>query len=69
MKVKVKKETSPQPEDIFLLCVVGGNLGGAVDQVDGGLALEGLLRVVLVRLLVLVETELLFLQDYTNLLP
>lgn len=59
----------PQPKDVFLLSVVGGNLGGAVDQVDGGLALEGLLGVVLVRLLVLVETELLLLQDDTNLLP
>ena len=69
MKVKVKKETSPQPEDIFLLCVVGGNLGGAVDQINGCLALERISRVGAVRLLVLVEEYLTLLQHDANLLP
>ena len=70
MKVKVKKkETSPQPEDIFLLCVVGGHLGCAVDQINGGLALERISGVGAVRLLVLVEEYLTLLQHNANLLP
>ena len=64
-----KKETSPQPEDIFLLCVVGGNLGGAVDQINGGLALERISGMGAVRLLVLVEEYLTLLQHDANLLP
>ena len=69
MKVKVKKETSPQPEDIFLLCVVGGNLGGAVDQINGRLALERISGMGAVRLLVFVEEYLTLLQHDANLLP
>ena len=69
MKVKVKKETSPQPEDIFLLCVVGGHLGCAVDQINGGLALERISGMGAVSLLVLVEEYLTLLQHDANLLP
>ena len=69
MKVKVKKETSPQPEDIFLLCVVGGDFCGAVDEVDRGFTLEGVPWMCAVGLLVFVEEYLTLLQHNTNLLP
>merc|ERR1719266_198532 len=58
-----------QPEDIFLLCVVGGRFSGAVHQVDGGLALEGVPGMGPVGLLVFVEEYLVLLQHHANLLP
>merc|ERR1712226_665993 len=58
-----------QPEDVFLLGVVEGHVGGAVGQVDGGLPLEGLLGVVMIGLLVLIARKMLLLHDYTHFLP
>ena len=54
---------------MFLLGVVGGDLGGAVDEVDGGLAPPGLLGPAAVGLLVLVEEQLTALQDHTDPVP
>ena len=63
------EDNIPQPEDIFLLCVVGGHFRSAVDEVNGGFALEGVPRMGAVRLLVFVEEYLALLQHNTNLLP
>ena len=54
---------------MFLLGVVGGDLGGAVDEVDGGLAPPGLLGPAAVGLLVLVEEQLAALQHNTDAVP
>ena len=64
-----EEDNIPQPEDIFLLCVVGGHFRSAVDEVNGGFALEGVPRMGAVRLLVFVEEYLALLQHNTNLLP
>ena len=65
----LKQGCTPQPEDVFLLGVVEGHLGGAVGQVNGGLPLEGLLGVVMIGLLVLIARKMLLLHDYTHFLP
>ena len=59
----------PKSKDVFLLGVVGGDLGGAVDEVDGGFAPPRFLGLAAVGLLVLVEEQLAALQDHTDPVP
>ena len=60
---------SLQPEDVLLLGVVRGDLGGGAGDVDGGLALVGGAGGGLVGLLVLVEPDLAVLKDHADTIP